>query len=271
MIWRWDFPFFLTMATFLTGMVYALDHVYWSKRRPAGQAHMPVAIDWCRSFFPVLLLVWGVRSFWWQPYRVPSGSLEPTVVQGDFLLATQYNYGVFFPVGHIKLFGVGKPKIGDVVLFHPPKAAHDKVLYVKRVIALPGDTVKYHDKQLIINGRPIKQTYKGTVDNVIRMDDHWAHIPAAKYEEDLFGVKHDILVEPGQGQDFEYKVPQGEYYMMGDNRDFSGDSRYWGAVPAGNLVGKAWRIVMSWDPFDASVPWYRLDKKIRWQRLGIKL
>lgn len=273
MIWRWDFPLFLTIATLLTGVVYVLDRLYWSKRRPAGEVHMPWAIEWARSFFPVLLLVWGIRSFWWQPYRVPSGSLEPTVVQGDFLLATQYNYGLFFPAGHIKLLGVGKPKIGDIVLFHPPAEAHSQTLFVKRVIGLPGDRVQYHDKQLTINGQAIKRKYLGDADNYINMDGQWKKFPAHKYEENLFGIKHNILIEPGlnEMQDVDVVVPEGKYFMMGDNRDFSEDSRYWGAVASNRLVGKAWRIVMSWSPFDASVPWYRLDQKIRWSRVGIKL
>lgn len=273
MIWRFDFPLLLTAATALTGVVWVLDAKRWAKRRHQAHQPMPIWIDWCRSFFPILLLVWGVRSFVVQPYRVPSGSLEPTIVQGDFILATQYNYGVFFPVGHIKLFNTGKPHRGDIALFYPPASSGHEELFVKRVVGLPGDHIVYAHKQLTINGHVAKQIIVGPATNTVQQDGHWLHLPGQKRVEDLQGMKHAILLMPqiDDDQHIDMVVPAGHYFMMGDNRDFSDDSRVWGLVPADNLVGKAWRIVMSWNPFNAQVPWYHLGEKIRWNRLGLRL
>lgn len=273
MILRFDFPFFLTLATAITGVVYALDRWCWGRDAKHG-VFLFKLIDWSRSFFPILLLVWGIRSFVAQPYRVPSGSLEPTILQGDFLLATQYNYGVFFPVGHVKLLSIGKPRIGDIVLFYPPEQAHNPSLFVKRVVALPGDHVIYRHKQLIVNGQLARQKVIGPAVDYLWAGDHWVALPAQEREENLFGIKHRILVSDQSDEeqpDIDVVVPKGHYFMMGDNRDFSDDSRFWGSVPSANLVGKAWRIVMSWDPFDANASWYRLDQKIRWHRLGTHL
>lgn len=272
MIWRLDFPLLLTAATALTGVVYACDRYRWSKSRAVTGAPVPMWVDWCCSFFPILLLVWGLRSFVVQPYRVPSGSLEPTIIQGDFLLATQYNYGVFFPAGHIKMWSTGQPKRGDIALFYPPESSGYTTLFVKRVIGLPGDHVVYDHQQLTINGQVATQKSLGPAINYIRMNNRWVRLKAEKREEDLLGVKHAILVMP-QSSDhhaptLDVVVPPRHYFMMGDNRDFSHDSRAWGTVPDDHLLGKAWRLVMSWNPFDASVPWYHLKDKIRWHRLG---
>ena len=273
MPWRIDFPMILTLLTALTGLIYLLDVCRWSKQR-SSQSATPVVVEWCRSFFPILFIVWGVRSFVVQPYRVPSGSLEPTILQGDFLLATQYNYGVFFPAGHWRMLKTGEPKIGDIALFYPPKKSGHQEIFVKRVVGLPGDHVVYRNHQLTVNGQVARQKVIGPAINYIWYDGRWVELPAQKREENLFGMKHQILVtthnDPAQPV-VDVVVPKDSYFMMGDNRDFSDDSRYWGTVPAKNLVGKAWRLVMSWNPFNADKGWYRLDQRIRWQRIGTKL
>lgn len=259
-----DFAFILTLLVLLTGGIALIDWLFFSRRRKAQHRPVPFLVEQARSFFPVFLAVWIIRSFIVQPYRVPTGSLEPTVMPGDFIVVNQFAYGLRLPVLNKKILEVGEPKTGDIALFRfPPDPT---INYVKRVIGVPGDRVVYKHKQLTINGKLMPQTLvKETVD----MDPDRAPVPVYEKMEDLAGVKHPIYVWPegGSDTDFDIVVPEGMYFMMGDNRDNSLDSRKWGFVPEANLIGKAFGIWMSWDA-SPQVPFYQ---KIRWDRIGKKV
>lgn len=255
---HFDFAFYLTLAVIVTGVVSLLDKLTWAKRRAVDQS-MPMLIDYARSFFPVLLFVWIIRSFLVQPYRVPTGSLEPTIMPGDFIAVSQFSYGLRLPVLHTKIMAVGNPQHGNIALFHWPP--HPKIIFVKRVIGVPGDHIVYHHKVLTINGVVCKQKF------IRKTYDYYSGPmprPVNLMQEDLLGHKHYIWVQAygGETQDINVTVPAGKYFMMGDNRDDSDDSRMWGFVPDNNLIGKAMFVWMSWDT---------LTNSVRWKRIGTRL
>lgn len=261
---NFDFPLILTLLVLLSGGIALIDFLFFARRRKAENKRLPFLVEQARAFFPVFLLVWIIRSFIVQPYRVPTGSLEPTVMPGDFIVVNQFAYGLRLPVLNKKIMEIGEPKIGDIALFRWP--VDPSVNYVKRVVGLPGDRIVYKKKQLIINGKLMPQTLvKETQD----MDP--ARPPVSVYEkiEDLAGVKHAIFLWPEGGYDVEFDivVPKDMYFMMGDNRDNSLDSRKWGFVPENHLIGKAFGVWMSWD----ATPKLPLYKKIRWDRIGKKI
>lgn len=219
---------------------------------------MPQIIDYARSFFPVLLLVFTVRSFAYEPYRIPSGSLKPTLLVGDFILVNKFTYGIRLPVIHTKIFSINEPKRGDIVVFRePPSSSKD---LIKRVIGVPGDHIRYVNKMLYINGTIMPQQFeKITMD---QRDDinPWE---VTQKQENLFGVRHSIYQNPeSENDDFEVVVPQGKYFMMGDNRDDSADSRSWGFLPEENIIGKATRVWMSVDSVKHPMRWDRVGEKI---------
>ncbi|KVT53744.1 signal peptidase I [Burkholderia ubonensis] len=216
----------------------------------------PWWLEYTASFFPVILAVFVVRSFIVEPFKIPSGSMVPTLLVGDFILVNKFDYGLRMPVTNTKLTQ-GRPlERGDVVVFRYPK--DESVDYIKRVIGLPGDTVAYQDKQLTINGKPVPETPLADYFDEERQNY------AKQFEESLGGRKNAILNNPAVppfvmgAYDYPYrdnctynsrgvicKVPAGHYFMMGDNRDNSADSRYWGFVPDQNIVGRAFFIWMN--------------------------
>jgi signal peptidase I len=242
---HFDFATLLALLTLGTGAVWALDK-WWlgPKRRaalPPGAIDKPnAAIDFGRSFFPVILLVLLLRSFLAEPFRIPSGSMRPTLLEGDFILVNKFTYGLRDPVFNVKFLPVGAPRRGDVVVFrYPLDPSKD---FIKRVVGLPGDRISYRNKQLSVNGAAMPQD----TDGVYTGNDSSAGV-LYRFEEELGPVRHRILVNPArQAEDFEVQVPEGHYFMMGDNRDGSDDSRRWGMMPERNLVGKAFFIWMSW-------------------------
>lgn len=254
-----DFPFILTMLVIITGLIALSDILYFSKKR-GDQAVMPYIIEFSKSFFPALLLVWIIRSFIIQPYRVPTGSLEPTVLPGDFIAVKQFSYGLRVPVINKKIAQVGLPKRGDIALFHWP--VDTSKLFVKRVIGLPGDHIVYKDKTLTINGKEMAQDYIGKATD-IEQDGLTSEVDQKL--ENLDGVKHNIFVKPQSFDpvDIDVIVPEGHYFMMGDNRDDSDDSRAWGFVPENYLIGQAFGIWMSWDSMANSIRWNRIGKAVR--------
>ena len=254
----YNFAFFLTTVTFLSGVIALLDLLFLRKKRLAKGAKEPLIVDYARSFFPVLLLVWVIRSFIAQPYRVPTGSLEPTVLPGDFMVVSQFSYGIRLPVINTKIIEVGEPKRGDIALFRWP--VNPSVIFVKRVIGLPGDHVVYKQKTLYINGAKMEQKLVGDSFDFEPGSGGYKY-PAYEKTENLMGIHHSILIREHGNENMETDVivPPGHYFMMGDNRDDSDDSRVWGFVPEGNLVGKAQLIWLSWDS-DAHMP--------RWNRIG---
>lgn len=253
-----DFPLILTVAVLLSGFISLLDILFFSKRRLAkGQVKPGKIVEYSRSFFPVLLLVLVIRSFIVQPFRVPTGSLEPTIAPGDFIAVNQFAYGLRLPVTNTKIVNIGEPKTGQVAVFRWPQDT--SIDFVKRVIGVPGDHIEYKNKVLYVNGKQATQTYIGpAIDSEPEGD-----IPVQQYTEDLNGVKHLININPNAPTiDFDITVPAGEYFMMGDNRDDSADSRMWGYVPEANLIGKGFIVWMNWNS---------QTHRVNWQRIGTVL
>jgi signal peptidase I len=255
-----DFSFFLVAATFVSGVIWG-GWVLWLRLRPVrvGAEKEPVVVEYARSFFPVVLIVMLLRSFLVEPFRIPSGSMMPTLLIGDFILVNKYTYGIRLPVLNKKIVELGEPARGDIVVFRFPK--DPTVDYIKRVVGLPGDRIGYYHKQLFVNGRPISQTplgeYRGTGQGE-------SMTGLTLLSETLDSVTHDILIREGQpSPQGEFTVPSGEYFVMGDNRDNSNDSRYWGTVPEANLVGRAFLIWMNFDWSSGGIAFNRLGTVLK--------
>lgn len=262
-----NFPVTLTLIVFITGIIVAMDFIFFAKKRKHQE---PGTLGKnSREFFPILLLVWVIRSFIIQPYHVPSGSLEPTITPGDFIAVKQFPYGIRFPIGNFTIIKTGQPKVGDIVLFYNP--VDPQLVFIKRLIGVPGDRIEYKNKILYINGVEAKQKYIGMEQDVEPQLAGFQPITVVRMEEDLNGVKHDIYIQPvgGETQDFSIIVPPNSYFMMGDNRDDSDDSRSgFGSgvltfVPERNLIGKAFIIWMNWDSDNKRIDWKRIGKKIQ--------
>lgn len=234
-----DFALFLFLATAITGAIWLVDALCFApKRRAAGRTEEPTVVEYARSIFPVILVVFLLRSFLAEPFRIPSSSMLPTLETGDFILVNKYDYGIRLPVIDTKIIAIGEPQRGDVVVFRFP--VNESVDYIKRVVGLPGDRIVYRDKQLTINGEPVPQRFVAELD----LDGQVAEM----YEEKLGDDWHALLNVPGKpGREGGLTVPEGAYFVMGDNRDNSNDSRVWGFVPEENLVGRAFFIWMNWD------------------------
>ena len=246
------FPLILVIVTFVTGIFWLIDSLFFAPKRTGDE---PILVEYARSFFPVLFIVLVLRSFLFEPFRIPSGSMIPTLLVGDFILVNKFSYGVRLPVIHTKILDTGAPKTGDVAVFRYPK--DPKVDYIKRVVGVPGDEITIRGKELIINGEAIQYSANepyvmpGTDDNMIGM---------SLRSETLGEVVHEILVEnTGSNGEQSVVVPEGHYFMLGDNRDKSNDSRFWGFVPEANLVGKAKYV------------WMHYHKGIIWSRLGDRI
>lgn len=251
---NFNFELILFYAVLIAGVISLIDILFFARHRKKDVKPMWV-IDYARSFFPVLLLVFLLRSFLFEPFRIPSGSLEPTLLIGDFILVNKYDYGVRLPVAHQKIVDLHQPQRGDIMVFRYP--ANPSVDFIKRVIGLPGDHISYINKELTINGKKIPQTF---LQNTQEFDGDNTTNDVKEYREDLLGVQHSIFVNPKrQSADFkDIVVPTGMYFVMGDNRDDSQDSRYWGFVPEKNIVGKAKMIWLSWDSSKTNMRWDRI-------------
>ncbi|PPC82434.1 MAG: signal peptidase I [Methylotenera sp.] len=247
------FALFMIVVLLITGLIWLFDSLVLSKKRPAG-VDEPVLVEYAKSFFPVILAVFLIRSFIVEPFKIPSGSMMPTLLAGDFILVNKFTYGLRVPIVNNTFFTVNQPERGDVIVFHyPPNPSID---YIKRVVGLPGDKVSYQDKRLTINGRPVELEDAGSYEYVM---SGLNIVEAKQYHEQLGAKNHDILVHDVVGnydpdtigakfaEGEEVTVPDGHYLAMGDNRDNSSDSRVWGFVPEQNLVGKAFFIWMNFD------------------------
>jgi len=249
------FPFFMLLTLLLTGVIWLVDYLFFEKKRVKSTTE-PTAVEYAKSFFPVILLVFVIRSFIAEPFKIPSGSMNPTLLAGDYILVNKFIYGLRVPVLNSVFFDVSEPKYGDVMVFHFPP--NPKIDYIKRVIGLPGDRIQYQDKQLTINGQTIEMTALEV--SVYEMQGEGI-IKSLQLEEQLPEMKHSVLLHnmPNRytadsiGDRFlngeTVVVPNGHYYVMGDNRDNSSDSRVWGFVPERNLVGKAFLIWFNFDDF----------------------
>ena len=249
------FALFMVVILLVTGLIWLLDIMVLRKNRLVG-VDEPWYVEYAKSFFPVILLVFTLRSFLVEPFKIPSGSMMPTLLAGDYILVNKFIYGLRVPILNNTFFETGHPKRGDVFVFHyPPEPTID---YIQRVVGLPGDKIQYQDKHLVINGKVLD----------VKFEDNYEYemqganiISARRSLEQLGDVSHDILIHdiPNQYNDDApgaklqagetITVPEGNYFAMGDNRDNSADSRVWGFVPEHNLVGKAFFIWFNMDKF----------------------
>jgi len=261
-----SFTAVMLVFVLITGLVWGLDKwVLAKKRAGAGLDEPGHLVDYARGFFPVILAVFLLRSFLVEPFQIPSSSMRPGLVVGDFLLVNKFTYGIRMPVLNNVVIPVHKVERGDVMVFNYP--ANPKINYIKRTIGLPGDVVDYHGKRLTVNGKPVPHVADGSYDYVeqgLGMSIH-----NEQYRETLGRKNFQSLVIPDMPpvssdkvMDFPYRdhchydddgftcrVPEGHYFMMGDNRDNSLDSRYWGFVEDRLLVGKAFMIWMNFHDF----------------------
>jgi signal peptidase I len=257
-----DFQLIMFVALLATGLTWLADSLFFRPKR-ANDDKMPVLAEYAKSFFPVILAVFMLRSFLVEPFKIPSGSMLSTLMVGDFILVNKFTYGIRLPLANITLIKVNKPKNGDVMVFRYPQ--DPSLDYIKRVIGIPGDTVTYRNKKLTINGQPVPQQKDGIFSYV---GSGLNAVSANQYTEKLGTHTHKILILPEMptvfvdqvdsqfpyrqncdynDEGFTCKVPQGYYFMMGDNRDNSNDSRYWGFVPDRNIVGRAFMIWWNFD------------------------
>lgn len=254
-----DFTFFLTALMLVTGIGYFADVTVLAKRRLQSGAEQSKFIEYCRALFPAIFLVWAVRSFAFDHFRVPTGSLEPTIMPGDFIAIKPYEYGLRVPVLRKKVVSINEPKLGDIALFYWPK--DESVRFVKRIVGLPGDHIQYKNKTLFVNGKKAEQKYIG---EAMSEEPGRAPSPVAVFEENLQGVKHFIYVRKDlrDKKEVDVIVPADHYFAMGDNRDDSYDSRYWGAVSEKNFIGQAFGVWMSWNSNLSKIRWDRIGKGI---------
>tara|TARA_Y100000590_G_scaffold423239_1_gene528924 strand:+ start:107500 stop:108246 length:747 start_codon:yes stop_codon:yes gene_type:complete len=230
-----DFTFILVVLTLFTGLISLI-----SKLSTINLKNNSI-IDFSISIFPILLIVLLIRSFIIEPYRIPSGSMIPTLVAGDFILVDKNIYGIKMPLSNLTIIDNERPDYGDVIVFQYP--LDKNINYIKRVVALPGDRIDYIDKNILINGQKILQK-KIFSKNIPQQDIGLSEI----FEERFDTKKYKILVnKQDHSQNFSYVVPDNSYFVLGDNRDNSNDSRYWGSVPEKNIIGKAFFIWMFWN------------------------
>jgi signal peptidase I len=258
-----DIALILVVATALTGLIWAVDAALLRPRRlavagearaarPLAEPREPVLVEYARSFFPILLVVLLIRSFLFEPFRIPSASMLPTLLVGDLIFVNKFAYGLRLPVLNNEILELGDPQRGDVVVFRLP--ADPSTNYIKRLVGLPGDRITYVNRQIFVNGQAM------AVSEIVNYDG--PEQPGSLIAREQLGdIEHEVLYIPGgRSAEGTFVVPDGHYFMMGDNRDNSRDSRYdtVGMVPDGNVVGKAVRIWMNWE-------WGSWP---RWERIG---
>ncbi len=274
---HWDFAAILLALSVVSGAIWLIDAVFFARARRVqlaekrkvgdqneegeseheyGYDQPPLLVDYAKSFFPIFFIVLLLRSFLVEPFRIPSGSMNPTLLIGDFILVNKYEYGIRLPVLNKKIVELGQPKRGDVVVFRYPE--NPALPFIKRLVGMPGDHITYDRKKLYINGEEIGRTRLDTYRGVCSGSSE----VGARLNEVFSGHAHQILHKPTMYQPprREWKVPEGQYFVLGDNRDNSKDSRVWGMVPNENLIGRAFMIWMNWD--------WECSGWITWGRIG---
>ncbi len=278
---RFDFPTIMVLLVVVTGLIWAVDAAFFAHRRRLARAEgaeadgaeegnpgsaataeaayqAPKIVEYARSFFPIFLIVLILRSFVAEPFRIPSGSMMPTLLIGDFILVNKFGYGIRLPIVDTKIVDLGAPRRGDVIVFRSPE--NPATPFIKRVVGLPGDRIAYYNKVLYVNGKPAEQVILG---NYSVSGSGASMSGASLRKENLVGHVHEILVQPGPPL-FNGKmvVPENNYFVLGDNRDNSRDSRFWGTVPDEMLIGRAFMIWMSWD-WGHGIKWSRIGDSIQ--------
>lgn len=269
-----DLPLILMVAVAVTGCIWLLDLFLWARPRRQAVAEVesrfstlteqqkqddrgyqaamsaadkePVLVEYSKSFFPVLALVFVLRSFLIEPFQIPSESMVPTLEVGDFIAVNKFTYGIRLPVFKTKILDINQPKRGDVVVFFPP---HEDRYFIKRLVGLPGDTVEYVNHTLVVNGEEVPQEFLGFDTRDHRPSDCYTKYAMIEETQSGESYKTRKCVQPGRySRQGRWQVPAGHYFMMGDNRDNSHDSRGWPDpfVPDKNIVGKAFAIWMHW-------------------------
>jgi signal peptidase I len=280
MLWRLfryeavDFSLMLVVVGALSGVVWAVDRLFFAAARtraaaaagtPPERVREPVAVEYARSFFPVIVLVLVIRSFLFEPFRIPSDSMMPTLFDGDFIFVSKYSYGLRLPVTNTLLVPTGTPQRGDVIVFRLPP--NPKINYIKRLVGLPGDRIRVDAaNQLYVNDVPQPQTAGASY--VGPKQDQWNYAGVPTATETLGTKRHLLMFAQGGVRQGEWVVPAGHYFFMGDNRNNSKDSRWLnepdapGYVPEQNLVGKAVRIWLNLDTRDGPL-WRRIGTAIQ--------
>jgi signal peptidase I len=279
MLWRLfryeavDFSLMLVIVGAVSGLIWILDLAFFARRRKAAAAlagtpgervREPIAVEYARSFFPVIILVLVIRSFLFEPFRIPSDSMMPTLFDGDFIFVSKYSYGLRLPVINTLVVATGTPQRGDVIVFRLPP--NPKINYIKRLVGLPGDHIRVDENnQVYVNGKLMPQQ-PGPIYTGPKQDQfNYTGVPTAT--EQLDAKRHQIMFANGPVKAGEWTVPAGSYFFMGDNRNNSKDSRWQGEsdapgfVPAQNLVGKAVRIWLNLDTRDGPL-WRRIGNAI---------
>lgn len=250
------------------GLIWAVDALFLKPRReaafgspePAEAPKEPALVEFSRSFFPIVLVVLIVRSFMFEPFRIPSSSMMPTLLVGDFIFVSKFSYGLRLPVINTKILDLGEPQRGDVAVFRLP--SEPTTNYIKRIIGVPGDIVSLRDKRLWINGEPVGLEFSA---ETVQVECGGFWFDARLATETIGTTPH--LVYLGEQRDraspfLDRPVPAGQYLVMGDNRDCSRDGRIIGYVPEGNMVGRAVRIWMNWDAESRRPLWHRIGDRI---------
>jgi signal peptidase I len=264
-----DFSLILVLLTFGMGFLWALDALLLKPRREAAARagfegekppKEPMLVEFSRSFFPIVLVVLLIRSFAFEPFRIPSSSMMPTLRVGDFIFVSKFSYGLRLPVLNTKVLALGAPERGDVAVFRLP--SDPATNYIKRIVGVPGDTVSLRDKHLWINGEPVPMELHGEVTR-IECGGFWFSAQLAA--ESIGSRSHSIYISDQRDRDSPFldrPVPEGQYLVMGDNRDCSRDGRVIGYIPEENMVGRAVRIWMNWDSESGRPLWHRIGDRI---------